>query len=772
MAFLRQGITELERSESEWKKGRERLRKSSALFRSYFNMPLHGVAITSPEKRWIEVNDRLCSIMGYSRNEIIRMTWSEMTHPDDLAAEVEQFNRVLSGQIDQYTMDKRFIRKDGKVIWTRIAIGCLRESNGKVDYIVGLMEDITDRKRAEEQTHRQSQLLAAINSVFFKTLTADSEETVANTCLRVAQELTDSKFGFIGKITPEGLFTTTTLSDPGWETCRIPEMQANVLIKDMVIRGIWGQVLLKEQSLIVNDPVSYPDSVGVPEGHPPLISFLGIPLKDKGKVIGMIAMANRGSGYTAEHQEDMEALSVALVEAISRKQGEKALRDSEFRYRRIVEMANQGIWEMDDQFNINYVNRRMAEMLGYLPEEMIGLPITSFMFEEDIPDHLSQRKKRINRNIEVYERRFRHKDGNTCWTLVAATTLYDETGKFTGSFAMFADITEHKRIEKKLQESEEKYRSLASTEDSLYLVDRNCRYLFANENYMGKFGPVRDSFLGRKYGEFHDDEDARGFADSVKYAFATGNSCQDEHRGARSGGYFLRTFSPVKDSEGNITSVTVVSTNITERKKAEEELQQTLGSLRNAMRATIQVLVSAVETRDPYTAGHQIRSADLARAIATEMGLSHDKIDAIRIAGSIHDIGKLSIPAEILSKPIELSENEFSLVKEHSKRGYEILKNIESSWPLAEIVYQHHERMDGSGYPRNLKGEEILIETRVLAVADVVESMASHRPYRPAKGIDAALEEIENNRELLYDADVVDVCLRLFREKGYQLVRT
>jgi putative nucleotidyltransferase with HDIG domain len=211
---------------------------------------------------------------------------------------------------------------------------------------------------------------------------------------------------------------------------------------------------------------------------------------------------------------------------------------------------------------------------------------------------------------------------------------------------------------------------------------------------------------------------------------------------------------------------------ITERKKAEKELQGTLDSLRKAISTTIQVMVSAVEARDPYTAGHQIRSAHLARAIATEMDFPPEKIDGIRMAGSIHDIGKLSIPAEILSKPTKLTNIEFSLIKEHSQKGYEMLKDVESPWPLAQIVYQHHERMNGTGYPRNLKGEEILMEARIMAVADVVESMASHRPYRPALGIDAALEEIEKNRGTLYDNTVADACLRLFREKGYQLEGT
>jgi PAS domain S-box-containing protein len=208
---------------------------------------------------------------------------------------------------------------------------------------------------------------------------------------------------------------------------------------------------------------------------------------------------------------------------------------------------------------------------------------------------------------------------------------------------------------------------------------------------------------------------------------------------------------------------------ITERKMAEDRLKKTLESLRKALGTTIQVMVSAVETRDPYTAGHQSRSADLARAIAIEMELPREKIEAIRMAGSIHDIGKLSIPAEILSKPTKLTNLEFSLIKEHSRQGYEMLKDVESPWPLAEIVYQHHERMDGTGYPRNLKGEDILMEARIMAVADVVESMASHRPYRPAIGVKAALEEIEKNKGILYDNAVADACLRLFRDKGFQL---
>jgi putative nucleotidyltransferase with HDIG domain len=228
-------------------------------------------------------------------------------------------------------------------------------------------------------------------------------------------------------------------------------------------------------------------------------------------------------------------------------------------------------------------------------------------------------------------------------------------------------------------------------------------------------------------------------------------------------------FSFIRDENQRPIAIMGVTRDITERKKADEKLLQILEKLRKAFGSTIQVMVSAVEMRDPYTAGHQLQVANLACAIAREMGLPDDKIEGIQMAGFIHDIGKLSIPAEILSKPTKLTNLEFSLIKEHPQSGYEMLKNVDSPWPLAQIVYQHHERTNGSGYPRNLKGDEILPEARIMAVADVVEAMASHRPYRASLGIEAALEEIEKNKGILYDDAVADACLRLFREKGYQL---
>jgi sensor domain CHASE-containing protein len=201
----------------------------------------------------------------------------------------------------------------------------------------------------------------------------------------------------------------------------------------------------------------------------------------------------------------------------------------------------------------------------------------------------------------------------------------------------------------------------------------------------------------------------------------------------------------------------------------EEHLTKAIENLRRTMRATLDALAIAVETKDPCMSGHHRRVADLARTIAMEMGLPEETIEGIRTAAAIHDIGKINLPAEIVGKPARLTEGEFSLIKTHSQTGYDILKDVAFSWPVGRMVWQHHERMDGSGYPLGLTGENIMMEARVLAVADVVEAMASARSYRPTPGLDKALEEILKQREILYDPAVVDACIRIFKEKDFRL---
>jgi PAS domain S-box-containing protein len=521
---------------------------------------------------------------------------------------------------------------------------------------------------------------------------------------------------------------------------------------------------------------------------------------------------------------------VVLLDLESRIRAEDALRESEERYRRIVETSLEGIWILNEERRTIFVNKRIADMLGYTPEEMLGKRIDSFIFEGDLEDYALKRDARQRGVAEVFERRFRRKDKTTIWNIVSTSPLFDGQGRFTGSFAMFTDITERKLAEEALRVSEQAARRLANESELIAEIGRiisstlNIEEVYAcfaekvreaipfdriavNTVNMKNYTRTIRYVTGDMFASYGIGQVISLVGTGIEQAIQTKSSIlinskspEDIRRkllaahqfGAESTmliplifkdevmGY-LAVHSAQIDaySEDDLRLAERMASQIAgaianaqlfrERTQAEEKLQNTLDSLRKALSTTIQVMVSTVEARDPYTAGHQIRAADLARTIATEMGLSPEKIEGIRMAGSIHDIGKISIPAEILSKPTKLSEIEFSLIKEHSRKGSEMLKNVESPWPLAEIVHQHHERMDGSGYPRNLKGEEILMEARILTVADVVEAMASHRPYRPGLGIKVALDEIEKNRGIFYDTAVAGACLRLFREKGFKL---
>lgn len=226
---------------------------------------------------------------------------------------------------------------------------------------------------------------------------------------------------------------------------------------------------------------------------------------------------------------------------------------------------------------------------------------------------------------------------------------------------------------------------------------------------------------------------------------------------------------PVFD-QGIIRGAVISARDITHEKGYEKDLQEILGNLRKSLDVTIKTITRTIDFKDPYTAGHQQRVSDLARAIATEMDMNFDTINGIRMAGIVHDIGKISIPSEILSKPGRLHSAERELIKIHPIIGFDILSSIDFPWPVAAAVLQHHERVDGSGYPYGITGDFILLDAKIIGVADVVEALATHRPYRASIGVTEALEEIEQKAGKNYDQDVVNACLRLFREKDYQFL--
>ena len=325
-----------------------------------------------------------------------------------------------------------------------------------------------------------------------------------------------------------------------------------------------------------------------------------------------------------------------------------------------------------------------------------------------------------------------------------------------------------------LLQCEAKYLAmLESVDDYITLVDRNFMLLWANRKAKEMFGRdiVGKSCCEALYGK--KELCSNKSSCLTQQAFRNSSLIRRHILKTTIKNGSLRYFEGhakvvAWDSNGHPSVAVKIYKDITERRQAEEELRDTMKILRRNLAGTTQAIARTVETRDAYTAGHQRRAAEIARAIAFEMGLPKQVIEGIRMGGVIHDLGKISIPAEILSKPGKISDSEFSLIKQHPQVGYEILKGIDFKWPVADIVLQHHERIDGSGYPNNLMKDEILLEARILGVADVIEAMSSHRPYRPALGIDEAFTEITTQRGILYDSDVVDAAVELLTKRNYQ----
>lgn len=330
-------------------------------------------------------------------------------------------------------------------------------------------------------------------------------------------------------------------------------------------------------------------------------------------------------------------------------------------------------------------------------------------------------------------------------------------------------IKEQKHKDDALRESEEQFRELVENiNDVFFIADDEGMITYISNPIESFWGYKPSEIIGRHFKEFVYPEDLHIVMKEFKYK----NSGYDrpiefrltkktgEIIWVRSSGRLIMRGNKIIGSRGLLI-------NITESKKSEEKLKESLEKLQKATSGVIQAMTLTIETRDPYTAGHQRRVATLSKAIAIEMNLPAQKIEGIEIAGSIHDLGKLSVPADILSKPSKLSDIEMQFIQTHPEAGYNILKDIEFPWPVAQIILQHHERINGSGYPKGIKGEEILMETRILSVADVVEAMASHRPYRAAMGIYKALEEIRENKNILYDPAVVKACISVFEEKGF-----
>jgi len=455
------------------------------------------------------------------------------------------------------------------------------------------------------------------------------------------------------------------------------------------------------------------------------------------------------------------------------KMAEKRWRISEQNYRMIYENAVEGIYQTTPEGRYLSMNPAFFRMFGYDSQEEMINAVTDIGHQLYVNPDERERLKRILTEkgmaidfvAQVYRR-----DGSKFWISINAHTVKDEQGRILYYEGTNEDITDRIQAEEDLRLAEIKYRKIfEGVQDGIFRSTPEGAIIMANPAMARNLGYASPEELIAELTDvasklYVHPEDRRQILRLIdQQGFVKGFEVQ-QYRKDGSIIWMSLSFQAVRDEQGQILFYEGMSQDITDRKLSMERLVKSL-------KATVQAMAVTVETRDPYTAGHQRRVAELAGAIAREMKLTGDQASGVCMASIIHDLGKISVPAEILSMPRKLTDIEFNLVKNHARSGFEILKDIDFPWPIAEIILQHHERMDGSGYPRGLKGDELLIEAKILTVADVVESMISYRPYRPALAIEEGLAEIEKNRGSLYDPQVVDACLRLFREKNFKLAQ-
>jgi PAS domain S-box-containing protein len=892
----------------------ESLRRNESMVRLFFDLPLIGMAITSAEtKRWMRFNDRLCEMLGYTREELVEKSWAELTHPDDLDADLAEFERVLGGEIDGYKMDKRYIRKDGAVIDARIDVRVVRKLDATIEFFVATVQDISEQKQAERSLRRQKDLYAALSETNQAIIRLHSREVVFEELCRVAVERAGFLFAWIGLLDSDRRMIRPVARN-GEDRGYIDALRVSADADVPEGRGPGGRAVREGVHEVVNDLDAAADMGPWRDAarRAGVASLAALPVREGGEIIGLLCVYAGVSGYFDEAvlallDEMAQDLGFAL-DNIAREQVRAAavhkLQVAEARWNYALEGAGHGVWEWNAQTNRVFFSRQWKAMLGFSDDE-IGDALQEWESRVH-PDDLPAVRREIRRHLGgetpdyVAEHRLRCKDGRYKWildrgkimsrdaqgrplTLIGTHTditrmkeadrarheseerfrraieeapfpimlhaddgevvalsrawteisgyarqeiptieawtdkaygeraiavrgeiagLYDQQsrkdeGEYTVvtrdgqprvwnfssvalghmadgrriAMSIAADVTERHRAERALRESEERFRALVEQSlAGIYIVD-NARLIYANPRTAQIFGYLPQEIIDKPVSELVAPEDRElvrgniarrisGEVPSLQYTF----------RGLRKDGSIVNL--GVHGSRaiiGDRPVVIGVMQDITDKLRAEAQISDYVARLERSIMGTVDAVSRMVEMRDPYTSGHERRVGQLAAAIARELGFSDDSAHGLEITGYVHDIGKITVPAEILSKPGKLSAIEFEMVKTHAEQGYQILKDVDFPWPVAEIVRQHHERMDGSGYPRGLKGEEILLEARILAVADVVESMATHRPYRPSLGIDAALAEIERNSGRSYDPRVAQACLRLFREEDYSL---
>lgn len=479
------------------------------------------------------------------------------------------------------------------------------------------------------------------------------------------------------------------------------------------------------------------------------------------------------SSANLDEARRMRLAMLSLVEDQNRSL--KALEEAQARIESILASVDQVVWSVDAKTRqVLYANRAAEDIFGRPLKELMADPKAWFgaIHPEDYGIAQAAGQQVRNEGSARSEFRIVRPDGEVRWIRVDSTLVRDAQGNPARMEGIVSDVTDRRRAALALAESEALFRSIVEQSIAGLYILQDGRLAYVNPRFAEILGyDSPDELVGRQVSEFVSPEAGKTVAELVE-ALVSGKVPSASYTltakrkdgtavevGANGGAAMFR----------GRPAVIGLMQDISEKKRAEAEIQRYIGQLQTAFMRTVEVATTISEMRDPYTAGHEKRVAEIAVAIGRELGLDEQRLEGLRVAGYLHDIGKITIPTEILAKPGRLTAAEFALIKGHAEASYEVLKDVGFPWPVAQVARQHHERIDGSGYPQGLKGDQILLEARILAVADVVEAMASHRPYRPGLGIDRALAEIERGRGTAYDAPAADACLRLFRDKGFTM---
>jgi PAS domain S-box-containing protein len=667
----------------------------------------------------------MSKILGYTEEEMMGMNYRLYMDEENTKKVFRHFNKVYRTGISA-TVDYELVKKDGSKMFVETSVALMRDSSGQPTGFRGIARDNTERKRAEDALRKSEE--------YFRAITENASDIILVVDKKGTITYASPSVDYILGFKPEELIGKGSL---------------DLIVPDDLQRAIhdFGKAILTEGILVPNA-----FRVRHKDGSERVLEGVGRNIFKNPSVAGFV---------------------MNVRDVTDHRRAEQAIRESEEKHRTIIETMQEGYYEVDIKGNLTFFNESMREILGYEREELLGMNNRQYLDEQNASKvyQVHNRIYRTGEPVKNLEWQIVRKDGNGRDLEVSISLIRDGGGQPTGFRGIVRDTTDRKRAEESRRQAEERYHSIFdNAQEGIFRTTPEGKVILANAAMAKMMGyqtaeELVTSISNIALQVYVDPEERAKIRKIIEEKGAVRNYETTFYKKDGSIFWISITIYAIRDEKGRILYHQGMTEDVSERKESVERI-------RRALKATVQAIVVTVEARDPYTAGHQRRVSDLARAIATEMNLPTDKIDGIRTAAVIHDLGKISVPVEILTKPTKLTDLEFGIIKTHAQSGYDILKDLEFPWPIARMILEHHERMNGSGYPNRLLAEETLIESRILAVADVVESMASHRPYRASLGIDAALKEIEKNRGTLFDENVVDACLRIFRENRYQLKET